>query len=256
MRDNLNIDEKITFGCEIEFFSPYSLRELQNYTKLIFNDFTVDYDCPMSDLKEAVSPILTVKDLKKLKIMIELLEQTRSVASLASGAHIHFGAKILDDKNLINFLKLWCISEEVIYDFAKGEYDKIRKGADRFAAPIRKDLTEIINNNPTDLTAFKYFYKGSGLNLANHLQNRNEKDTYEVRVPNGTINYEIWLNNIDFFANLFTYGNKFESVDLINYYYQKNDNLKSDELANIIFNNDKSKHYFNKQINGGYIKTK
>ena len=44
--------------------------------------------------------------------------------------------------------------------------------------------------------------------------------------------------------------------ELIEYLFKKDEFLNSDELSNMIFNNDESKYYFNKQLNGEYGKEK
>ena len=52
------------------------------------------------------------------------------------------------------------------------------------------------------------------------------------------------------------YCNNIENKELIEYLFKKDEFLNSDELSNMIFNNDESKYYFNKQLNGEYAKEK
>ena len=52
------------------------------------------------------------------------------------------------------------------------------------------------------------------------------------------------------------YCNNIENKELIEYLFKKDEFLNSDELSNMIFNNDESKYYFNKQLNGEYGKEK
>ena len=66
MRENINISNDIKFGCEIEFNSPYNIKEINKQKNKINSEFKIEYDSCISNIKEAISPILTVEKINEL----------------------------------------------------------------------------------------------------------------------------------------------------------------------------------------------
>ena len=107
---------------------------------------------------------------------------------------------------------------------ARGEFTRMRGNNYAFArrlGPYIYDVIKAYDNCEINLNDFQIFGKNHGLNLRNHLTNEKNKDTFEVRVPNGTLNYEVWLNNIDFFGNFLIWANRFEDNELIDFNFNK-----------------------------------
>ncbi|MDY3800718.1 MAG: amidoligase family protein [Bacilli bacterium] len=259
MRENINISNDIKFGCEIEFNSPYNIKEINTQKNKINSEFKIEYDSCISNIKEAISPILTVEKINELKQCLELINMYKGYIKGNEGAHIHFDSSIVSKENFSTMLKMWYLSEPVIYEFSKCDCDKLRKDYYTYAHELGNTLKSLIkcyDNRAIGIGYFRTFHKNNGLNLYNYVTNNCIKNTLEVRTPNGTLNYEIWLNNIEFFASLFMYCNNIENKELIEYLFKKDEFLNSDELSNMIFNNDESKYYFNKQLNGEYGKEK
>ena len=185
----------------------------------------------------------------------------------STGGHIHFDHSILDDENIITFLKLWYVAEDIIYEYATGEFEHLRKGAELYAEKLDQKLKKRIaeyEEGKLELSEFAYFDKCYGLNLYNHLSSHRAIfiaiDTYEVRVPNGTLDIATWQNNVEFFASLFLYADSKKSKPVIEKLY-KNGKLEVTYenlllLSDLIFRSDAAKYRFlnqfheKKQFNG------
>lgn len=256
MRESINIDDEIKFGCEVEFNCSHDAKFFEKEKKLINSPFKIDNNCNGSKIKEAISSIMTKKDLTSLRDILELINKYGGYIKGDEGAHIHFDSNIVNEENIMSLLKLWYASEKTIYKFAKCDNLKLRKLYYIYAHEIGIFLKPLIiefENGRINLDLFKAFAKNSGLNLKNYIEHNPCKDTIEIRVPNGTLNYEVWLNNIDFFGNLLSYSNNINNKEYIDYIFNKDLELNEFELSNLIFKNDDSKKYFLKQINGDYI---
>lgn len=253
----LDIPANMRFGIEIEFISPYSVAEIQDYAGNV--SYEIRYDgMTLTSVKEAISPILTNKKetWQELKNILNLLKKEKAYADERTGAHIHFDNLVISDKNIINFLKMWYIFEDLIYKFSYGEFDHLRCDAFLYATKLNDELKECIDSYESgeeDLTVFSKFDKGYGINLSNHLSKVpiHYKNTYEIRCPNGTVDLQIWQNNINFFAHLLLFSENEKNKELINAFY-KNGKLENNSenaivLSELIFNNEEDKLDFLKQ---------
>lgn len=299
-RYKLCLDKNITFGTEIEFENArkesvrYALSQKRNLEKWkLVDEVSVEYESEYGTCGgEVVSPILgdNKKSWHQLRAACHLIRQNIGLNLGKSASHIHIGTNILkhDITYVTNLVKLWTIYEHVIYRFSYGEDECERKTIRQYGSPLApyfyEALLELNRNNP--LKYFSNFYEffsafhnpyvtRSGLCFYNSdVNSKKEKNTIEVRCPNGTLNEKIWQNNINFFTKLMLYAandnfdnefideklKSFERRDLTDYREIYFDDAI--ELSNLIFNDEVDKLYFLKQylkvneLNFETIKTK
>lgn len=279
----LDIDKNITFGTEIEFenasFDDIKT-ELDNNSDLaswhLVHDYTVE--CKHNELiygGEVVSPILT--DTKQtwiqLKKVCTLIKNNIGLTNDKAGAHIHIGLNIFDKKvqNIFHFLKIWIVYEHIIYHFAYGEKNYPRKTLLEYASPIAYRLFECI----PEINSKEYYFQeiidyicdisdmsmslANGFSFSNGSNMLEKKDTIEIRCPNGTLNEQVWQNNISFFVKLLLYScssnfdDEFMNYKLKQYKYMYIDNYQNIylndalELMNFLYTKEEDKLSFLKQ---------
>lgn len=303
LRNSLSLDRDVTFGVELEFQKALynnikdSLAKLNNDKVLDFSvlnqplnrqyglKWSIDTDDSVSLTHhnqiyggEIISPILfdNYANWQELKTICEMLQTAKVDITPFTSAHVHINGSVLDnDKGkIINLLKLWMAYEDVIFRFSYGEDLTHRDNMHEFARPMGKDfigrlqqLEDMSNNPEADLKNFIISMetnKKFSLNLSNiRHSDSEEKNTIEVRCPNGTIKPEILQNNVNFFTKLFIYAgsSNFSKEKIDNNLVLMRDNIfniddndlhlsKAMELADMIFDNNEDKAYFIKQ----YIK--
>lgn len=256
-RDVISIPDNIKFGIEIEFLSPYSLNDIIEEGSKTSYEFRYD-GMTVTSVLEAISPVLTNKKetWEELKRVLDIIKSSDAYIDERVGAHIHFDNTTIGDENIVSFLKLWYVFEEVIYQFSYGEFDHLRSDAFLYANRLNTELKDCLDeyeNGDEDLTSFSVFDKGYGINLGNHLNRRpiHWKDTYEIRCPNGTVDKDVWQNNINFFAHLLLFGANKNNRQIINEFYKdgrlENSAINAINLSEMIYENDDDKLDFLKQ---------
>ena len=272
-KPSLGLDDEMTFGIEIECEVPYS-ECLNGYDA--YSDFKLEKELSAGHNGfEFKSPKLhdTVECWNEIKQTCEYLKRFCLVNSNCGG-HIHFGADIFQDntKYLKNLIYLWMAYEDIIYRFGNGETINTRFSADIYARPtvnvfeyfIMHD--ELFNDINKFLSIFKNITRNLGLNFNNYFlyytHDNLEKNTVEMRTPNGTLEEVIWQNNVNFFGNLLKsainddldltklyfniYGYDVQDDKLFNEYSRLNFD-KALELADLIYDNNRDKLDFLKQ---------
>lgn len=220
---------------------------------------------------EVTTPIMNnrKKDWKELKTVCEMLKNIENIRiNGRCSTHIHTDKEIYKNiKEYKNLLKLWMIYEDIIYRFSYGETDTPRELTTRYAKPSSYLIHEILK--PLEVVETEYelvklmkmvgMERKMGLNLTNITGQYSKKETIEVRTYNGTLNEKIIQNNILFNENLLNYA-KEENFDeeFINHKIKKykaiylSESLKekqkkAQELADLIYSDEKDKTYFYKQ---------
>lgn len=283
-RDQIGVDEKYTFGVEIEFVGPRH-EDIRKIVKDQFNDFLLVHEGTLNDelhLDKATnvfggeikSPILVdeEKDWKKLEQVCSMLKENKAYVNGDCGGHIHVGSQILENKeNLKKFLKLWSVFEDIIYRFGYGEDKKHRSAISTYAKPISNKIKAFLDEQ-NKVSAYKFnkylgFDRLYAMNFRYtfSLDKKYINNTIELRCPNGTLNPIIWQNNINFFVKLLLRCTKDENWDIIDKYIEdynskhyklhNYNDLNIDKaliLSDFIFEDELDKKNFMKQ----YIKIK
>jgi hypothetical protein len=240
------------FGVEIEFYGieDYLTREnvkLHLENKGYFGKGWIvkpeeDMNCSVgTDYRgEITSPILTnsIEDLKDLKNVLEEVRNLGARSNQRCGAHIHFDAERLTHDNvrfLQNLLLLHMCYEEIIFKFAAGKMENIRKSVNAHASPLIEqmsyyDLKRFIYEDVDYDDFYHIFIDGASRNASLNLSNlRNGGlNTIEFRIPDGTLDEFIWFNNINVFGLMIDHAIKMDSNER-DYLYKEA--LKRKELG-------------------------
>lgn len=268
-KDNLDLPKNVLFGLEIEY------EGLKQIKFTLPNSWINKEEDTIPDGGEINSnPMVDSLDTwNNLKYVLETLKEEGAKIYDAASGHIHFDSRILgsDFDAWIRLIKLWIMYEPIIYRFSSGEKDKLRKLCMKYAFYLRyslldkydrlmcctdyDELISCLNNVCT---------RCYGLCLSN-VDRHKDKNTIEVRCPNGSLEPIIWQNNVDFFANFFlAIKNKEIDEELFKYrtktfdekirygktYLNEDVNLAI-ELSDFIFCDEEKKMDFLKQ----YTKT-
>jgi hypothetical protein len=216
----LNIDDSQHFGVEIEYLNVHEndvkkaiINNLVIYKWDYHKEYTITHESGSAFVGEIVSPILTNSegDFKQIEAACKILLDLGARVDSQCGGHIHFDSNILEKNGeyFQNFLLLYLYYENVIYEFAAG-YDKsIRDNVSDYARRLLPDMTiyqinKLIKHNFDYKDFIKTFVYGSGRNQGVNFRNllNRHMNTIEFRMPNGTLNSDIWHNNITIFGRL------------------------------------------------------
>lgn len=270
-RKDLLYDNKITFGFEIEFCYARFLQvrdeiDEHNLTNWkAYNEPTVQvkdkYDRTRGG--EVISPILRGKkpNWNELKKICDLIKFCLGEVNDKTAGHIHIGSQIFknDKQKLTNFLLLWAIFEDTIKQFFYGEFiqgdffNRLAPDCQEEFSVANYDfekLQELRNNKSRDLK----FYS---VNFKDYKSPYEEKNnTVEFRAICGTLEPEIWQNNLNFLIHFIDWTNNITAKDLeiiknqsfLNSHNQTENKFdKALFLANSIFTKEIDKMCFLKQ---------
>lgn len=274
LRNNIGIDSSETFGIEIEFENA-NLDEIKASSKWIVKPD--DSVTVANHGGELVSPILIDHEdcWKQIKNKCNYLKNKQATVTTKTAAHIHIGSQILknDPNNIKKFLKTWELFENIIFYFSYGKDSNPRSTFKKFSHPVGTNLYRIRNSKRgynwlNSYYDWHQFFKKYGLdkyaaiNFNNYKGDQmDDKNTIEIRCPNGTLDAMIWQNNINFFTKLMiSVTNDNFDEELIDYYLAKkefktygfnNVNLIDIDsaliLVDIVFDKDIDKLLFLKQ---------
>lgn len=271
----LNLSNDITFGIEIEF-EKVKLKDVESKLEksklqgLLSNGWILKQDDSLIKYKDSIgiggeltSPILTdtIKSYKEIRNACHIIKSIGGISTTDCGGHIHIGSNILKDnpKYYIRLMKLWFLFEDEIARFSIGENLEKRINMDFYA----KSNYEVFSNaylyeNLNYLELLKYIIddKKHGISFF-YLDENKPFHTIEIRCPNGTVNENIWKNNINFFIKLLlSCSNNTKNWDEIDYLYKNANKIKKDKynidinvekanyLKNFIFDNEFDKENF------------
>jgi hypothetical protein len=224
----INISKRQKFGVEIEFYGAlrrdieYILERngLKAKGWIVKPEETIDCDFGSDYIGEINSPILTStkEDLEDLKKMLEILQYQEARSNQRCGSHIHFDAERFtwdNVRSLQNLVLLYMCYEDVIFKYSSGRFPNIRKGAEQYAKPLMNTVkmqdvkTFFYDEISYEDLCYLYIektHKDVSLNLLN--LRGNGLNTIEFRSPDGTLDYSIWLNNINTFGLMLDYATK------------------------------------------------
>ena len=112
-----------------------------------------------------------------------------------------------------NLIEIWGNCEEILYLISNKSGELPREGIKNFAKPISGEIERILNEGSVELETEEELVnlvkeaqlyrgiqevdRGFGINFSNI---GNEKNTIEFRLPNGTLDADTWIQNINLFG--------------------------------------------------------
>ena len=215
----IGLDKKMTIGMEIESEGILSSIIL-DLKKIAISEkdgtirgWETKDDGSLYDGVEVVSPIMSdnKEDIEDIYMICSMLKNGQRI-SQHCGGHIHIGSDYLTSKEAyINLFEIWGNTEKIIYQMCNENGEIPRTGIQEYAPPISPKLNEALENGTInledeyDLDEFIEQIQDiqderySGLNLLNI---NNGKNTIEFRIPNGTINPNVWIENARLFGRI------------------------------------------------------
>lgn len=163
---------------------------------------------------EIISPILysTEKDSQEIYTVTNILNNMGQYISDKCGGHVHIGASYLTSvQSYINLLELYCNNERALYAMTNRKGETPRNGTVQYASPISSKMYNALENgriNLEDEKTLNHFIKElkevqekrySGINFMNL---NNSKNTIEFRLANGSIEPEMWIENVNLFGGM------------------------------------------------------
>ena len=291
-----SIDINIPFGIEIEF-SKANLEVLRKIVSKLHDEHKISESIINTEYKrwqvktdksitenigsseyggELISPILidSYNTWQDISLLCNLLKENDAKIYDIEAGHIHISSSILNNSsiNFYRLFKLWVAFEDIIFKFSYNGNDA-RKNIFLFAAPMYKMFFEYqkdmeLASNMHDIFKLDFSDRNYALNFENYMKVykgiKKDKNTIEIRCPNGSLDPIIWQNNVNFFIKLINYAvsDKFDE-EKIKYYINNNhysdilsmsfntySNINMDKaniLANLIFKGDIDKYYFMEQ---------
>lgn len=277
LRRNINVDQKLTFGLELEFEYTDRNRVTNSLNELEIQDgWIIKSDASLEHGAEINSPILIDKEKswQELDDVCKMVSKYSSIGRKAA-SHIHIGSHILgkEKESWMNFFKIWSAYENILFRFLYGEHLNDRDSIKYYAAPVSKDLWELsqakyqsMNALFMEATEIDKYKAVNFCNVDHAIEGIEERNTIEFRCPNGTLNSVIWQNNVNALLKLLLYSKsqKFnesiveerhriygeDEIDIR--HYNEIFLTAALELCDIIFDNNLDKLYFLRQYLKSY----
>lgn len=260
VKKDLNLDDDITFGIELEASNIDC--ELYKTINHVLDNWIIRGDASVDNSTEIVSPILhfTEEDLKQIKYICDFMKKYDFKTNDKCGGHIHIGLKYFGDPNELKMLYyLFCNCEKIFYLITNRKKTLPRNGAYKYSYCIsniindkQNDIDNIITKEEliTYLKSIQGRDRYSSVNILN--ANSQNKDTIEFRYPNGEIDYEEIKANIVLLvmlankAKVFTHMNsndtrwdKIKELENI-----KDDDIKVEVLLDLLFEDNPYKEIY------------
>jgi len=255
-KSKITIPEDMTVGMEIECVGIHSNFIKEHNKKVNFlGDWMCDLDSSVESENviegkgiEVKSPILTGNQnetTNNIRNVSTILKKFGQYTNDTCGGHIHIGADYLKSaKAYQNLIEICGNAEAVMYIIANEEETIPRKFD--YAKPMSNKLEEALEKGTIDiegeqdLEKFKEIlleFQGAeryiGVNFMNLEQGG--KGTIEFRMPNGTVNADTWIENINLFGGVVEIAQKLAVIQ------EKNDYKRSKEENEMLENFEKLK---------------
>ena len=238
----ITLPGQMTIGVEIESEGLASREEIEKIIGNLLKERTweLSSDITLINGTEAISPILR-KDIASHEIytVCNALYSLGQETSERCGGHIHIGADYLTDlqdwKNLRN---IWNNTEKILYIISNRKGEIPREEVLKYAKPISgKDESKqkTINlESESDLENFIAGIKkiqGDRFSAINYVNvGKEEKNTIEFRLPNGTLDPTTWIENINLFGGLVRVSHELSKIML------KSEEQRTEEEKKMLYN--------------------
>lgn len=261
----MKIPPEMTVGIEIESLGLIS-KTIENKSKLLKGwqskkEHTVTANKSFG--VEVISPVLKGENEDntfQIQRICEMLKNSGQFINDTCGGHIHVGSNYLKTAEAYKrLLEIWYNSEKVLYTISNKAGEIPREFIVGYAIPVSNDFVSDFEDGKCDkvvkesnLTKLKsalvtkQTVRYDGLNFRN-LFNKN-KETIEYRIPNGTLDPDTWVENINMFCGIIAAAQKVDDLlhkkdktkeekqYLSNYYKLTNQEMPSEEILECLLN--------------------
>lgn len=215
----IKIPEGMTVGVEIE---AANLEVNPN----LFKRWKAKEEESVENGAEYTSPILTgsENDSHQIYFVCNVLRTMGAQINEKCGGHIHIGDKFLTTvQSYRNLLELWCNTEEILFAISNKAGEITRMGAvEKHAVPLSGKVESALKKQQIyvddrtrewdllmeiiDIQKDRY----SSINFKNY--NHRIKETTEFKLANGTLDPDVWIENINLFAGIMAAAEKLRRI--------------------------------------------
>lgn len=229
-RNTIFIPESMAIGIEIETLGEdefaNKMKEIKEFLGWRFkNEPSVVSRRNGFTGFEITSPKLTgniQQTTSRIKSMCEFLCKIGNHVDETCGGHIHFESSYLDSAQAwINFIILYMHTERLLYIISNKEGEVPRKGIYNHAKPFAEILSSNLSSCIERIRALDStnVQKAKDI-LANIQGNKNyginflHPETIEFRMPNGTIDSDVWIQNINLLGGIIRVAHDLATIQL------------------------------------------
>lgn len=222
---NVSVSPDMTVGIEIEC---EGINSMFVDNDILLKGWDIHEEASLNRGTEVVSPVLHSVDTSQIVKTCALLECLDQKAGKRCAGHIHIGADYFNDDvdNYKVLLEIFVNMEKAIYLISNPEGSIPRSNVFMYSTPVTDKIANAMFNsdfNFDDITDMDNFIKCMhniqlmffnpryfSINFEN-LRNDN-KNTIEFRMPNGTIDADTWIDNINLFGNLVSVSKRIADI--------------------------------------------
>lgn len=226
----LKIPEDMTVGLEIESEGKYS-DLIETLTDIIGKAYECKTDGTVPSGVEVCTPILTgdnEKNTNQIHRICDILSGLGQYTDEKCGGHIHIGSNYLTSlESWKNLIELWTNAEKIIYIISNKEGELPRKGIFSNAIPISLNVLDNVEEqympikSKDDMISFikssqysdfkkEIASRNYGINCSN--VHREGINTIEFRLPNGTVDSNVWIQNVNLFGGIVAVSEKIAKI--------------------------------------------
>ena len=216
-KNKITLPPSMTIGVEIESENSADKITGLEFLMLIIEHMEKGWeaksDASLDFGTEIISPVLKgdhTKSTDSIKRICTLLNMIEQEVSERCGGHIHIGADYLKSEQAWkNLIEIWCNNEKIFFIISNRNGEIPREEINSYASPFSRNVEETIEDDVLKReycsSVYEYVQKiqgtrNYGMNLSN--VGNVEKNTIEFRLPNGTIDADVWIDNINLFGGL------------------------------------------------------
>lgn len=213
-------------------------------------DTSLDKGIEVSSPKFKTGEKENQKSSKEIKSMCAIIEGFSQKTTKRCGGHIHIGADYFNDiQDWKNFIEMYANTESLLFTITNADGQIPRSSINKYAPPIARKIDTIkgelsraksideflkIMKKVQPTIAEFYHLRDNNAYASNNNNNNNDnnynvarnkcsainflnvglknKNTIEFRIPNGTINPNIWIDNINLFGGLMRTSKKLTAI--------------------------------------------
>ena len=207
---DINLPADMTIGIEIE--AENGIRTLND---IIDKKWELKGDGSLQQGLEVISPILKgdTHSVDEIYDTCSILKAAGFTTSKRCGGHIHIGADYLKSKEAYqNLSEIWANAEKILFIISNPEGQLPRRGVSEYSSPISKKIEKAIEDGEIDIfeeNELREFVselkkvqgnRYSAINFFNAMEDM--KNTIEFRLSNGTIDPDVWVENINLYGGI------------------------------------------------------
>lgn len=234
VKRKINLPENMTIGIEIESEGKQSefIRDLEKFYK----DWIIKYDASIKKGVEIVSPILTPSRSEEIYQVCNRLHLCGQEITPSCGGHIHIGANYLTTADSFKALiTIWEEIEKLLYIISNKEGEIPRESIKRFAKTVSPKIMKAIKSGEINLekeeelgefiselqkvqkkdeiAGDEKYYGIQFNNVKKDDSTIKEKNTIEFRLSNGTIDPDIWIENINLYGSIIKIAEEIANIE-------------------------------------------